>query len=71
MELDPVFENIYKKGIYYNPAYLHYKKVCHVTCDKCKTTELSICIGLDDNDLCLNCIMEIDKTHSLIKKKSE
>lgn len=56
---------VVKKGKYFNPAYLHYGKKVNVVCDRCKRSNLSICIGHDigDNnyDLCLTCVDDLDR----------
>lgn len=54
------FEDIYKYGTYYNPAVSHYNNNGFVKCDNCDET-LSICIGYQDQDLCMVCMDEISK----------
>lgn len=48
-----------KYGKYYNPAYQHYGQEGIVYCDKCNKQDLSVCIGYETFDLCLNCVQEI------------
>ncbi|ARF11260.1 hypothetical protein Klosneuvirus_1_117 [Klosneuvirus KNV1] len=59
--------NILKNGTYYYPATKHYGiNSTNVICDRCKRTNLDVCIGLDTYDLCLSCIQDISKLHSQI-----
>lgn len=48
-----------KYGTYYNPAYKHYGEEGNVYCDKCKKQDLSVCIGYETMDLCLQCVEEV------------
>ena len=50
---------IFKNGTYYNPASSHYNTDTSVICDRCKRTNLDMCIGYDTYDLCLQCIQDI------------
>jgi hypothetical protein len=50
------FQEIIKKGKYYNPAHSHYNKESNIVCDKCQTNNLHICIGYKEWDLCLSCV---------------
>lgn len=63
---DNTIEKIYKSGQYYNPAVSHYWEQGYlitdntiISCDKCHRTSLDVCIGLEDFDLCLECITKI------------
>jgi hypothetical protein len=62
-----IYDDVRKKGIYYNPANKHYDGKGSVSCDKCKKDDLTMCIGWKDNDLCLDCVNGIKK---VIKKQS-
>ncbi|ATZ81149.1 hypothetical protein BMW23_1106 [Bodo saltans virus] len=54
-------QNTYNFGKYYNPAYAHYNTKTTVACDRCKRISLDVCIGLQDVDLCMNCIEEMSE----------
>lgn len=60
------FMGLIRNGIYYNPATKHYGQEGIVFCDLCKKQDLSICIGYDSYDLCLQCVQQVvdcvDKT---------
>ena len=58
------FMQIYKFGTYYNPAGNHYGRRTSVICDRCKRSNLNVCIGWLTYDLCLRCVQEIDTTES-------
>lgn len=49
-----------KYGIYYNPACKHYNQEGEVICDKCHKRNLTICIGYETFDMCLQCVQEED-----------
>jgi hypothetical protein len=58
--MDKELLDVFKYGKYYNPAYLHYNKSdAVVICDRCKRSNLKICIGHGSNDLCMICVSEI------------
>ena len=60
---------IFRNGIYYSPSGKHYNKPnTNVVCDRCHTTQLDVCIGYEDYDMCLTCIQEIGKQ---LKRKEE
>lgn len=59
-------EDVVLNGKYYNPAYSHYGYKTNVVCDRCKRTNLDICIGYKDQDLCFNCV---DIINSLMTNK--
>jgi len=48
-----------KYGTYYNPAYQRYGEEGNVFCDRCKKQDLSVCIGYESLDLCLQCVQEV------------
>lgn len=50
---------IFKNGTYYNPASSHYNTGASVICDRCKRTNLDMCIGYESYDLCFQCIQDI------------
>jgi len=52
---------VYQHGIYYNPAWKHYGRETNVCCDRCKSSNLNICIGYRELDLCLVCVNEISR----------
>ncbi|AYV82004.1 MAG: hypothetical protein Homavirus2_8 [Homavirus sp.] len=57
--------NTYTYGTYYNPATNHYgKPTTIVRCDRCQRTPLKTCIGWISYDLCLRCMLDIEKTLS-------
>lgn len=62
MECERLYEDIYRYGSYYNPARNHYNYNGHVmvNCDRCLKEDLSVCIGWNSHDLCLDCIADID-----------
>jgi hypothetical protein len=52
----------FKQGTYYNPAWKHYNMItANVTCDRCKTSNLTISIGYGNTDLCMQCVSELDR----------
>ena len=57
--IDSVLSNIYKNGKYYNPAWTHYQEGAVVSCDRCKRTQLNVCIGWKEYDMCLKCVEEM------------
>ena len=61
MATQETFMQIYKLGTYYNPATNHYGRTdTSVVCDRCKRTNLNVCIGWLTYDLCLKCVQDID-----------
>jgi len=61
-------EACYNHGVYYNPAYKHYNNITsNVTCDRCKTNHLSVCIGLGQTDLCMQCMAELSRDQRSFK----
>ena len=50
---------ICKSGKYYNPASSHYDGKKTVVCDRCYRVNLDMCIGYEDNDLCLICTKQL------------
>ena len=62
---------VFRNGIYYSPASKHYNNGnadLSVVCDRCKKTNLDICIGYETYDICLQCIQEISNQ---LKKQKE
>lgn len=56
---------ILKNGTYYFPATKHYNNnSTSVLCDRCRRTDLNMCIGLDTYDLCLPCIQDVSHIYS-------
>jgi hypothetical protein len=53
------FVNIITLGKLYYPASSHYNDCERITCDRCNNTNLLICIGYKDRDLCLRCAEEV------------
>lgn len=59
---------VIKCGVYYNPAYKHYGQDGIVFCDRCRKQDLSVCIGYEMYDLCLQCVQEeVDKKDKISK----
>ena len=48
--MDSVLLNVYHKGKYYNPAWSHYGHHTNVICDRCKNSQLKVCIGWEKYD---------------------
>lgn len=63
---DKIFQQICDHGTYFNPAWKHYGEPGNIICDKCRKNNLDICIGYQDKDLCLECVMEINKSKKFI-----
>ena len=59
--MDLIYIDIYKYGIYYNPACKNYNEEIEVGCDRCMKLNISTCIGLREYDICLECNAEIEK----------
>jgi hypothetical protein len=59
--MDSVILNVYNNGTYYNPAWKHYGHKTNVVCDRCKTTQLKVCIGWNKYDLCMQCIDDVSR----------
>ena len=55
------FKRVVEEGKYYYPAQNHYPELNQgsVNCDRCRKTNLIACIGLDQCDLCLDCVSSI------------
>ena len=64
---------IFKNGIYYCPASKHYSsnESINIVCDRCKRTNIDICIGYETYDLCLQCIQEINQQLKRQKEMEE
>ena len=60
------FEQIIKYGVYYNPASKHYASFgeSNVACDKCHKSNLNVCIGYQNYDLCVSCVQKINESSS-------
>src|SRR5437868_7628311 len=56
---EQTLKDIVNYGTYYNPASNHYNNGGTVTCDRCKKTDLDICIGWEKYDLCLPCVEKV------------
>lgn len=52
-------EDVARHGTYFNPASDHYKNPDVILCDKCHKSNLQVCIGYQDMDLCLDCVKSI------------
>ena len=60
-----IYLDVYRNGQYYHPAYLHYgDSEMEIGCDRCESLGLYSCIGLDEIDLCMQCIAELDEYYS-------
>jgi hypothetical protein len=57
---EKIFYDTYKYGEYYNPANKHYNGQEDVGCDRCQKTNITVCIGYRDIDLCLKCVSDIN-----------
>ena len=56
-EASETYHHIIRGGTFYNPALKHYNKENgSVNCDRCKRRDLPCCIGLEDQDLCMDCV---------------
>jgi hypothetical protein len=58
------FQQILKHGIFYFPAHKHYNRQLNVVCDRCRTQQLTACIGHGQQDLCLICANELTRNVS-------
>ena len=58
--MDREITNIFYKGKFYNPAWTHYGKQTNISCDKCKRNNLTVCIGWEAFDLCMDCVSSLD-----------
>jgi hypothetical protein len=61
------FADIVKYGRYYYPANQRYAPTSVVICDRCKRRDIPVCIGYQDQDLCLPCAEQV----SVIMKRRE
>lgn len=55
--------NVYKFGVYYNPAFKQYEMVqtiINIMCIRCRKNYLNVCIGWNNKNLCLECAHMID-----------
>ena len=52
---------VYKFGKYYNPAWTHYGKPGTVFCDNCNKSDLTVCVGYDNTDVCMQCMHNLGK----------
>lgn len=52
-------QETFQKGIYYNPASLHYKCKRNIFCVRCNMPNLQICIGFENYDLCMSCVKDL------------
>lgn len=46
----------FTKGTYFNPANRHYGGQGQVNCDRCGMTNIKVCVGYCDTDLCMRCV---------------
>lgn len=53
--------DVFNNGKYYNPANAHYNYSGIVNCDRCNTSNIKVCIGYNDLDLCMQCVHYISK----------
>lgn len=64
IEITEEFYAVFQIGTFYNPAGKHYTKMnpenFNVKCDMCGRKNLSVCIGADTTDLCMECICIIE-----------
>ena len=54
-------------GVYFNPANKHYNYIGKVTCNRCYVSNLDVCIGYKEFDMCLGCVQEI----AMLERKSK
>lgn len=52
----------FKNGTYYNPANKHYNNAGIVQCDMCNKQSLQECIGYENVDLCMECVLKISNS---------
>ena len=57
----------FEYGKYYNPAWIHYGRQTNVVCDRCKTSNLKVCIGYKSYDLCMMCVHELSMLYVVPK----
>lgn len=55
------FMKVYEHGTYYNPAQKHYREDIEVGCDRCLKTDIKVCLGYLEYDLCMTCVADIDE----------
>lgn len=56
-----IFEDIFRYGTYYNPAWDHYStNYDDIGCDRCQRTGLLVCIGWKNYDICMKCMGELE-----------
>ena len=53
---DLIVKSILNRGTFYYPASAHYGGAMVVSCDLCRRSNLTACIGFDKYDLCLTCV---------------
>jgi len=53
---DLIVKSILNRGTFYYPASAHYGGAVVVSCDLCRRSNLTACIGFDKYDLCLTCV---------------
>lgn len=58
------FNTVLTNGKFYYPAWKHYEKRVNVVCDRCKTDNLPVCVGLGSTDLCMMCVSELARRPS-------
>lgn len=65
MNNQELYQQVCLHGIYYNPASKHYGLIGTVNCDRCYKSNLDVCIGYKEADLCLQCIQELCRKRTL------
>lgn len=61
--MDTKILKTFEIGIYYNPANSHYGGKGQVNCDRCMRTNIPVCIGFEDTDLCVKCVDLMSNTN--------
>lgn len=61
--MDTKILKTFEIGIYYNPANSHYGGKGQVNCDRCMRTNIPVCIGFEDTDLCFRCVDWMSNTN--------
>lgn len=63
MNSQKTYEYTVKYGTYYYPASKHYPSMMNpiVQCDRCKRNHLSVCIGWEEYDMCLECVSKVQQ----------
>lgn len=65
--MEATFVSVYRNGVYYNPANSHYgNNMSTVNCDRCRKSNLKVCIGYKDLDLCMTCVDVLSSKDSYV-----